>query len=134
VQWAELGRLKNPSENSSPSGQRATGRVPSELRVASSCCARVPSEPRVAQTTISRVPRGLTRTPLNIHGHLECAIGVTNKRTKNSFTSGTAAIEELMSWSTPLVMSVVCRASETFDSGNSGSCVILSRMSRLLHT
>ena len=77
---------------------------------------------------------GLTRIPPNIHGHLRCVTGVTNGRTKYSFTSGSAAIEELMSWSTPLVMSVVCRASETFDSGNSGSCVILSRMIRLLHT
>jgi len=55
-QRAELGRLRNPSENSSPSDQKSTGRVPSELRVASSCCARVPSEPRVAQAANGRVP------------------------------------------------------------------------------
>ena len=74
---------------------------------------------------------------------------MTNGRTENSFNSGSASIEELMSWSTPLVMSeleliqtqmtqkvmsVVCRASVTFDSENSGSCVILSRLRRLLHT
>jgi len=55
MQRAELGRLRNPSENSSPSDQKSTGRVPSELRVAS-CCARVPSEPRVAQAANGRAP------------------------------------------------------------------------------
>ena len=46
-----------------PSSPRATSthrdrdkRVPSELRVASSCCDRVPSEPRVAQAAKGRVP------------------------------------------------------------------------------
>ena len=56
MQRAELGRLRNPSENLSPSDQKPTGRVPSELRVASAYCARVPSEPRVAQAANSRVP------------------------------------------------------------------------------
>ena len=55
-QRAELGRLRIPSENLSPSDQKSTGRVPSELRVASSCCARVPSEPRVAQAANGRIP------------------------------------------------------------------------------